>query len=225
MVSEKVLEVELVSVVVTVLVIELLVELVVSDFVPLVVVVAVDVCVTVELAVLLVKVHDCDVVVMTDVEVVEVAGSVVSRPGGNFTQMMSQNAGASQDVTDPPGLNTSEMVSKSSIVKQPSGSNDSFLRCKHSLKPLESHIPCTSTVSSAPSMHSSSFNTGWEPRGQGILPFLKYILCPMKSEVSKPGLPSGSSSCLLEAPGHLCSSTGCSSAKGSASSWSRSAIS
>lgn len=161
---------------------------------------------SVELVILLVKVHDCDVVVMTDVEVVEVAGCAVTRPGGNFTQMMSQNVGASQDVTDPPGLNTSEVVPKSSIVKQPSGSNDSFLRCKHSLKLVESHIPCTSTVSSAPSMHSSSFNTGWEPRGQGTLPFLKYILCPMKSDWM-PGLPSGSSSCLLEAPGHLCSST------------------
>ena len=33
----------------------------------------VDVWVSVELVILLVKVHDCDVVVMTDVEVVEVA--------------------------------------------------------------------------------------------------------------------------------------------------------
>lgn len=74
LVSEKVLEVELVCVVVIVLVIELLVELVVeSDFVSLLVwlvVVAVDVWVSVELVILLVKVHDCD---MTDVEVVEVA--------------------------------------------------------------------------------------------------------------------------------------------------------
>ena len=158
------------------------------------------------------KVHDWDVVVETDtveVDVVEVAGSVVRRPGwpgGNFTQMISQNAGAWHSVADPPGLNTSLVVSRSSIVKHPPGSNDSFLRCKHALKLMESHIPCTSIVSSAPSMQSISSNTDWEPRGQGILPFLKYILCPMKSE-SKPGLPAGSSNCLPEAPGHLCSST------------------
>jgi len=72
-----------------------------------------------------------------EVVVSKVVDVTVAGDGGNFTQMRSQKAGGVHVAASPAGLNTSEVIPRYSMVKHPPGSNVSFLRCKHALKPVD----------------------------------------------------------------------------------------